>query len=41
MCVAFLLLIQAENQKDHLNVLASVARQLRSHEVLMNKSFPL
>ena len=32
--VVFLLLMPAENRKDHLNVLARVARQLRSQEVL-------
>jgi PTS system nitrogen regulatory IIA component len=34
--VVFLLLMPAENRKDHLNVLASIARQLRSQEVLRN-----
>ena len=32
--IVFLLLMPAENRKDHLNVLACVARQLRSQEVL-------
>lgn len=32
--VIFLLLMPAEHRKDHLNVLAQVARQLRSPEVL-------
>lgn len=32
--IVFLLLMPAEDRKDHLNVLAHVARQLRSHEVL-------
>jgi nitrogen PTS system EIIA component len=34
--VVFLLLMPTENRKNHLNVLASVARQLRSPEVLKN-----
>ncbi|PTE08258.1 PTS sugar transporter subunit IIA [Mesorhizobium helmanticense] len=32
--IVFLLLIPGESRKDHLNALACVARQLRSHEVL-------
>ena len=32
--IVFLLLMPGESRKDHLNALACVARQLRSHEVL-------